>query len=443
MLIDIDAERSTLGSCFTGGLPTVYEVQEILESTDFFEERHRVIWESVARIINKKNPFDIMTVADELGNDLDKIGGRGYLIDLMNLTPSFTNAKHYAGIVKAKSIARQKKVECDETTRHLIDGGDPYEIVSKSMAADSKLLGTNQKTGIAHVKNRVMQVYDQIGERRENNGIVGIETGYRDLDYRIGGLRKGLFIILAARPAMGKTTFALNGIAKNTAFKFKIPTVFVSLEMTNDQLIEKLMVEDAGINSYMLQNTTLLKDNDWSQLGKATNNISESQLYLDDSNRIKASELANRLRRFKSMNDLGLVIVDYIQIMAPERRGDRNSEVSETSGILQGLAKELNVPIVALSQLSRDVERREDKTPMLADLRDSGTLEQDAAQVMFLYRDDYYHPNKYPPNNDPSLTNLIIAKNRFGPLGVIDFNFYKSKSKFTLLDKQYSQKSNE
>src|SRR5690606_18575710 len=208
------------------------------------------------------------------------------------------------------------------------------------------------------------------------------------------------------------------------------PTIFVSLEMTNDQLVEKLIVEDAGIDSQLLQNTTKLTTDDWRRVSRACARIADSTLYLDDSHRIRASDLAVRLRRFTALHQIGLVIIDYIQIMAPERSADRNKEVSETSGILQGLAKELNIPILALSQLSREVEKRNNKVPVLSDLRDSGTLEQDAATVMFLYRDDYYNPPPTPV--DPSLVNLIIAKNRFGPLGRVDFQFFKAKSKFAL-----------
>lgn len=431
-----DAEKAILGNCLLDKL-VLLETREILTAADFYFEKHRYIFEKILELDDQKKTVDIITLQEII--EIDKIGGVPYLLSLVNQTPSIANNKQYIEIVKAKSIARQKIAECNETIKKLQDEEDPFEVISQSMVNDSKLIGDNRKSSIIHAKERVNKVYAQLEERRETNGIVGISTGFSDLDRKIGGLRDGLLILLAARPAMGKTTLALN-IAKYTAFKIKKPTLFVSLEMTNDQLIEKMLAEDANLDSNILQNTMKLTDHDWKQLGNAAARIYNSQLYLDDTHRCKASELAIRLRRFKSLHDLGLVIIDYIQILAPERHGGRNAEVTETSGILQGLAKELNIPILALSQLSREVEKRPNKIPMLADLRESGSLEQDAAQVMFLYREDYYKPEDYPPNNDPSLTNLIIAKNRFGPLGVVDFHFHKAKSRFSLVEKIHQQK---
>lgn len=431
-----DAEKAILGNCLLDKI-ALLETRESLTTTDFYFEQNRYIYEKTLELDEQKRAVDIITI-QEVMDDINKAGGIPYLLSLVNGTPSIANNKQYIEIVKNKSIARQKISECNETIKKLYDEEDPFETVSQSMLSDSKLLGEKQKGGIIHVKERVNKVYAQLGERKEANGIVGISTGYSDLDRKIGGLRNGLFILLAARPAMGKTTLALN-IAKHVAFKEQSPTLFISLEMTNDQLIEKMLAEDANMDSNILENTTKLTDFEWKQLGNASARIYNSRLFLDDTHRCKASELAVRLRRFKALNNLGLVIIDYIQILAAERFGGRNTEVTETSGILQGLAKELNVPILALSQLSREVEKRPNKIPILADLRDSGSLEQDAAQVMFLYREDYYKPEDYPPNNDPSLTNLIIAKNRFGPLGVVDFSFCKAKSRFSLAEKGYGK----
>lgn len=434
-----DAEKAVLGNCLLDK-NALLETREHLIVSDFFFENHRIIYEKIIELDDNKKAVDIVTVQEVIG-DINKIGGIPYLLSLVNMTPSIQNNKNYIDIVKSKSITRQKITECNETIQKLYAEEEPFQVISQSMMNDSKLLGENRKGSIIHAKERVLKVFAQLEERKETNGIVGLPTGYSDLDRKIGGLREGLLILLAARPAMGKTTLALN-IAKHAAFKENVPTLFVSLEMTNDQLIEKMLAEDAGLDSSLLQNTMKLTSDDWKKLGGASSNVYNSQLYLDETHRAKASELAVKIRRFKSTNNLGLIIIDYIQIMAAERRGDRNSEVSETSGILQGLAKELKIPILALSQLSRGVETREDKTPVLSDLRDSGSLEQDAAQVMFLYRDDYYNPKKYPVNNDPSETSLVIAKNRFGPLGKVDFNFHKRISKFSLIERHYEQKTN-
>lgn len=434
-LINIEAEQSVLGCCFIGGKPTVVEVQGIINSIDFYQEKHRVIWETLCRLISNGSSVDIITVISELGDYLEKVGGRQYLIELSNKAPNYKNVASYCKILKQKSIARQKAVQCQELVRKLEDEEDPFELISQSMIDDSMLLASNQKNEIIHVKDKAIEVFQKIEERKNNNGIVGLATGFNEFDIKVGGLRKGNLHILAARPAMGKTTLALN-IASNVSMNFKKPVLFISLEMTNEQLIEKLMAEQAGLESWKLQDVAKMSSGEWKNLAIASNELYESKLYLDDSHRSKASEIAVRVRRFKSINpDLALVIVDYLQIMKAESRRDKNNEVGETSGILQGLAKELNIPVLALSQLSREVERREDKRPILSDLRDSGTLEQDGATVMFLYRDDYYNPNKYPVNNDPSETELIIAKNRFGPTGKLYFSFHKSKSRFIQLKK--------
>jgi replicative DNA helicase len=426
------AEEAVIGSCLIGGLAIVNEAREIVTAGDFRDDRRRKIWEAIVDMADKQMQIDFVTVQEKLRNDTESIGGVSYILHLAGVVPTTAHIKNYAEIVRKKSLARQKIRQCYDIAEKLYNDEDPVEIISQGMIQDSKLIADNRKSDITHVRNKVFEVYSSLEDRKENDGIVGIPTGYSDLDRKIGGLRKGNLHILAARPAMGKTTLALN-IAKHVAMKEKIPTVFVSLEMTNDQLVEKLITEDAGVDSQLLQNTTKLTEQDWKNVAHACNRITESSLYLDDSHRIRASDLAIRLRRFTALQPVGLVIIDYIQIMAPERSADRNKEVSETSGILQGLAKELNIPILALSQLSRDVEKRNNKIPVLSDLRDSGTLEQDAATVMFLYRDDYYNPPPEP--EDPSLVNLIIAKNRFGPLGRVDFQFFKAKSRFAMTAK--------
>lgn len=435
-LINIEAEQSVLGSCMIGGKATLSEAQEILAEIDFYQERHRMIWEALCRLAEKDVIADIVTTSEELGEYLNKVGGVSYLVTLSNVTPSFKNIASYCQIVKQKSIARQKIAQCREIIKKLEDEEEPLEVISQGMIQDSALLSDNRQNEIIHVRQRTGEVFQEIGERRDNHGIVGLETGFDYFDHKVGGIRRGNLHILAARPAMGKTTLALN-IARNVSMNQKKPVLFISLEMTNSQLIEKLMAENAGIDSWKLQDASKLGDQDWQSLSIAANNLYESKLYLDDSHRTKASDVAIRARRFKSQNqDLALIVIDYIQIMKAESRAGKNLEVGETSGILQGLAKELDVPILALSQLSREVEKRDDKRPILSDLRDSGSLEQDASTVMFLYREDYYKPDKFPPNNDPSQTELIIAKNRFGPVGKLHFVFFKAKSRFEQMAKE-------
>jgi len=440
-LFNIEAEQSILGGCMIGGKTTVLEAQELITATDFYQERHRMIWEAICRLVDRGESIDIITVREQLGDDLEKVGGIPYLMTLASKNPNYKNVASHCQIIKNKSIARQKVAQCRELIRQLENEEEPFELISQGMIFDSALISNSRKSEIVHVKEKTIAVYNEIEQRKNNHGVVGQATGFTDFDIKIGGLRRGSLHILAARPAMGKTTFALN-IARNVAIKQKKPVLFVSLEMTNEQLIEKLMAENAGIESWKLQDAAQLSDREWNGLSLAANTLYESKLYLDDSHRSKASEIAVRLRRFKSLNpDLALVIIDYIQIMQAESRAGKNYEVGETSGILQGLAKELDIPILVLSQLSRDIERREDKRPILSDLRDSGSLEQDASTVMFLYRDDYYHPEDYPPNNDPSETELIVAKNRFGPIGKLYFTFFKAKSRFEQAAKELRKTS--
>lgn len=434
----IQAEEALIGSCLIGGLATVNEARGIVSAQDFYDDRRRRIWEAIVEMADQQMQIDLVTLKETLQDDIDNVGGTTYLLHLVNITPTAAHVKNYAEIVRKKNVARQKIRQCQEIMDALYNDEEPEEIISQGMVQDFKLIADSDKADIIHIKDVVLDVYGELEDRKEIDGIIGVPTGFIDLDRKLGGLRKGGLHILAARPSMGKTTLALN-IAKHVATKEKNSVLFISLEMTNGQLVEKLLAEEAGIKSQLLQNTTLLTDKDWKDLARACNRLSESALYLDDS-RYRASELAIKLRCFMAMQPVSLVVIDYIQIIVPERTTDRNTEVGEIARILQGLAKELNVPILALAQLNRAVDARQNKIPLLSDLRDSGTLEQEATTVMFLYRDDYYNPPPEPV--DPSEVNLIIAKNRFGPLGRVDFQFFKAKSRFTLTAKGVEESLN-
>lgn len=435
---DENAEQAALGSCLIGGWPTLDELQEIIpDPTFFYREAHKELYRALLDMASRKEPIDLVTLQGELKkrNTLDEIGGIAYLTELADIVPTPANVRYYAGIVRKNALARLKFKQCQTVQERLEVGEDPETVISTVIKEDSELLTAGNKPQARHIKEILFDVMDELDERRVNQGITGLATGFSDLDQRTGGLRRGEVSLLASRPKMGKTTLALN-IARNTALAGKT-TLFLSLEMTAGQLVEKLLAAEAGIDSKLLQNTNLLGDSAWKRITRASVKIANARLFIDDTAQVKASELLIKLRRFKALYGLDLLIVDYLQLLQPEtRRETRNAEVTETSRQLKLLAKDLNIPVLALSQLSRAVDNRKDNIPQPSDLRESGALEQDAALVMFLYRDDYYHPENYPPGHNPSEVDLIISLNRFGPAGTVKFYFDKARSQFFLATKR-------
>ena len=434
---NIDAERALIGSCFVDGQTAVDEASVLININDFYVEAHRVIWEVVLQLSFRRTPIDIITISEALGENLQKIGGHAYLLQLATAVPSAQNIAHYAQIIKNKSLARGKISECQEVIRKLLDEADPVSVISESMLADMRLLNDSHKGEIVKAGDELIDVYTEIEASVGSNGITGVPTGYDELDRIGGGLQPGL-IILAARPSVGKTTFALN-IARNVANNKFIVLIF-SLEMTKKQLIRKLLAMEANIDSKYFNNAGEINDTQWTRLSHALGSLHEAGIYLDDTSGLKASEIMVKSRRFKSLHpELKMIIIDYLQLIAPENNyGTTNDKISDTSKIVKLVAKELDLPVVALSQLSRSLETRKDKTPILADLRDSGSLEQDADVVMFLHRDDYYNPKDAPA--DPSYTDLIVAKNRLdGGVGAVELKYYKARQRFEPAKQNYPQ----
>lgn len=432
---DKEAEKSVIGSCFLNGNPALDEARAILEVNDFWFEKHRMIFETLIELQKKKVPFtDIVPVMDALGNKVTP----AELTEMINYTNNPDNIKHYAAIVKDKSLARQKINYCADIIKKLYDDEDPRKIISKSIFDDTNLLNNDRRTEVIHIKDCINDILDEFESRRFNHGLIGVSSGFDELDRYTGGWRNGSMYIIGARPKMGKTSIALK-FAKNAAAK-GVSTLIKSLEMTKSQLIEKLISEETGIILDKFKNTSDLNDKEWNLIVNASAKLSEMPLYIDDKPS-KASQFEVTLRRYKSTHKIGLAVADYIQRFKPETvKGSKTEQVSEISNLLCDMAKDISVPLIALAQLTRDVERRDDKTPRASDLKQSGDLEADAAAVFLLYRDDYYYPENYPPKNDPSIVNFIIDLNRFGPTGVIDFSFHKSCSRFYLLDKHHEQK---
>ncbi|HEX3043254.1 MAG TPA: replicative DNA helicase [Bacillota bacterium] len=430
---NIDAERSTLGSMFLEK-DAILKGAEILRPDDFYREAHRVIFEAVVRLANKGEPVDIITVSEELkqGNMLEKVGGAPYLTALANSVPTAANIEYYARIVEEKSILRSI---INVATNIVSLGYAGTEEVDNILdEAEKQIFQISQKRnvkGYVSLKNILVETFERIEKIYESKGgVTGLATGFTDLDRMTAGLQPSDLVILAARPSMGKTTFALN-IASHASINLKIPVVVFSLEMSKEQLALKLLCSEAGVDNQRIRTGSLM-DSDWPRLSHALGKLSDSMMFIDDTPGCSALDIRARARRIKSEHGLGLIVIDYLQLMQTRGKTEsRQQEVSEISRSLKSLARELSVPVIALSQLSRAVEQRTDKRPFLADLRESGSLEQDADIVAFLYRDDYYNPD----TDKKGITELIISKQRNGPVGTVELFFQKEFSKFGGLDK--------
>ncbi len=432
---NIDAERSTLGSMLLEK-EAIEKGIEILKAEDFYREAHRVIFEVIVHLSNKGEPIDIITVSEELTrrNMLDKVGGIPYLTALANAVPTAANIEYYARIVGEKSLLRSIITVASNIISMGYEGAEEVNVIMDE--AEKQIFQVTQRRntkGFVSLRNILIETFERIEMLYESKGgVTGLPTGFTDLNRMTAGLQPSDLIILAARPSMGKTTFALN-IAQSAAVEQKIPVIVFSLEMSKEQLALKLLCSEAGVDNQRIRTGTLM-DSDWPRLSHALGSLSEAAMFIDDTPGVTALDIRAKARRIKAEHGLGLIVIDYLQLMQSNGKGrseNRQQEVSDISRTLKSLARELHVPVVALSQLSRAVEQRTDKRPNLSDLRESGSLEQDADLVAFLYREDYYNPETDKKN----ITELIIAKQRNGPVGTIDLLFQKEFSKFVGLEK--------
>ncbi|HOJ77575.1 MAG TPA: replicative DNA helicase [Bacillota bacterium] len=430
---NIDAERSTLGSMLLEK-EAIYRASELLKPDDFYREAHRVIFEVVVYLANKGEPVDIITVSEELKqrNMLEKVGGIPYLTSLANAVPTAANVEYYAKIVEEKSILRSIiRVSTDIVAMGYEASREVDEILDEAEKLIFQITQRRNVKGFVNLKNILIETFERIEKLYESKGgVTGLSTGFTDLDRMTAGLQPSDLIILAARPSMGKTTFALN-LASHAAIELKVPVIIFSLEMSKEQLALKLLCEEAGVDNQRIRTGTLL-DSDWPRLSHALGKLSDSMMYIDDTPGSTVMDIRAKSRRIKAEHGLGLIIIDYLQLMQGRSRSEnRQQEVSEISRSLKSLARELDVPLIALSQLSRAVEQRADKKPTMSDLRESGSLEQDADIVAFLYREDYYNHETDRKN----ITDLIIAKQRNGPVGTVEFLFQKEFGRFVGLEK--------
>ncbi|HEY9511116.1 MAG TPA: replicative DNA helicase [Rhodanobacter sp.] len=428
----IDAEQSVLGGLMLAP-DALDRVADRLAEQDFYRKDHRLIWRAINELANKGMPCDAVTLGDwfESNGLAEMAGGAGYLIELANNTPSAANITAYAEIVREKSVMRQ-----------LIDAGtsiteDGYRPEGKSVqevleSAEQRVFhiaesGARGKKDSISMRDAVKDAFRLLSERYENRGqLTGITTGFTDLDNLTSGLQPADLIIVAARPSMGKTAFALN-IAETAALRNKKPVAVFSMEMSSSQLAFRLISSVGRIHQQRLRNGDL-EEEDWPRVSNAISILSEAKIFIDDTPSLSPVELRSRSRRLhREHGGLGLIVVDYLQLMqVPGSKENRATEISEISRSLKGLAKELNVPVVALSQLNRSLEQRADKRPMMSDLRESGAIEQDADVIMFIYRDEYYNKE----TQDKGMAEIIIGKQRNGPTDTCRLTFLGQYTKF-------------
>lgn len=431
---NIEAEQSVLGAMFIEK-GAILKAMEVLQPDDFYRDVHRVIYEAMIDLFDRAEPVDIITVADELKKrgKLEQVGGLSYLTTLANLVPTAANADQYARIVEEKAILRKLIAAATEIVARCYQAQDDVaELVDQAEQAIFRVSQRRLTQGYVAVKDILEDVFERIEKAyAQKSNVTGVPTGFRDLDSLLSGLQPSDFVVVAARPSMGKTMFCLN-IARNAAILHRVPVVIFSLEMAKEQLAQRLLCLEAGVDGQRLR-TGFLLDSDWPRLSYALGRLSEAPLFVDDTPNITVMDIRARARRIKAEHDLGLVVVDYLQLVGSRGRPEnRQQEISEISRSLKALARELKVPVVAASQLSRAVEQREDKRPLLSDLRESGAIEQDADVVAFIYRDEYYRKDSDKKN----IAEIIVAKQRNGPTGSVDLVFVRETGRFGDLERR-------
>ncbi len=429
----LEAEQSVIGAMIMDREAIVI-ASETLTKEDFYQQSYGVIFESMVELYNEGQPVDVVTLQNRLRekNVPPEISSMEFVGGLVLAVPTSANVKYYANIVADKAILRRLIKVNEEIANQCYLGSDSVEDILAD--TEKQIFGILQNKGggdYVPIKQVVINALEKIEQAAKTQGnVTGIATGFLDLDYKTAGLQPSDLILVAARPSMGKTAFVLN-IAQHVAFHSNEATAIFSLEMSKEQLVNRLFSLESRVDAQLLRSGNL-EDADWEKLIEGAGTIGRSKLIIDDTPGISISELRSKCRKYKLEHDLKLVIIDYLQLMSSSGHSDsRQQEISEISRSLKGLARELHVPVIALSQLSRAVEQRPDHRPMLSDLRESGAIEQDADVVMFIYRDDYY--NKDTP--DKNIAEIIIAKQRNGPIGTVNLVWLPQYTKFANMEK--------
>ena len=426
----IEAEQTVNGSMLMGR-EAIMAASEILTSDDFYQHQYGVIFDAMVELFNEGKPVDLVTLQNRLREkDVPpEISSMEFVRDLLNAVPTSANVRHYANIVSEKAVLRRLIKLTEEIENDCYLNKEPVEVIMEETEKKMfQLLGQRNSGDFMPIRQVVINTLENIERASKTKGnVTGIPTGFTDLDYKTSGLQNSDFILIAARPSMGKTAFVLN-IAQYMAFKKDKAVAIFSLEMSREQLMNRLLSMESKVDSQHLR-TGNLKDDEWSKLIESAGMIGESRLMIDDTPGISIGEMRSKCRKYKLEHGLDIIIIDYLQLMSGSGKSSsesRQQEISDISRSLKALARELNVPVVALSQLSRAVEQRTDHRPMLSDLRESGAIEQDADVVMFIYRDDYYNKD----SENKGIAEIIIAKQRNGPIGTVNLVWLPDYTKF-------------
>lgn len=429
----LEAEQSVIGSMIMDR-EAILVASEILTGEDFYQNQYGIIFDAMVELCNEGKPVDLITLQDRLKEkDLPPdISSMEYIRDLMDVVPTSANVKYYANIVSEKAMLRRLIKTSEEIANTCyLDKQSTEEIMEETEKKIFQLLQRRTSGEFVPIQQIVLNAVSNIERASKTKGsVTGLPTGFVDLDYKTSGFQNSDLILIAARPSMGKTAFTLN-IAQYMAVKKNITVAIFSLEMSKEQLVNRLLASESRVDSQTLR-TGNLKDEDWTKLVEGADIIGRSHLIIDDTPGISVAEMRSKCRKYKLEQNLGIIFIDYLQLMGGSGRTDsRQQEISEISRSLKALARELNVPVVALSQLSRAVEQRTDHRPILSDLRESGAIEQDADVVMFIYRDDYYNKD----TTKPGVAEIIIAKQRNGPIGTVELVWLAKYTQFVNMKK--------
>jgi replicative DNA helicase len=431
---NIEAECGVLGSIIIDP-EAIVQVSDFLRADDFYRDAHRTIYEVILQLYEEHEPADFITICDELErrNRLEEVGGASYITSLINQVPTSGNVEYYGRIVERASILRRLIHAAGQIAAIAYESNDAEAALEKAEQLIFAISQRHARSDFTHLREILADYMDKLDQLHERRGsIVGVPTGFADLDRLTGGLQKSDLIVLAARPGLGKTSLALS-LAHNAAVKYQRSVAVFSLEMSKEQLAQRLLSMDASIDQQRLR-TGWIEDDEWERIVISRDKLEEANIWIDDTASIATTELRSKARRLHAEYGIDLIIVDYLQLMQATIGGRRNEnrvmEISEISRSLKALARELNMPVLALAQLSRAVESRQSKVPQLSDLRESGSIEQDSDIVMFIYRDDVYNQETEKKN----IADVIVAKHRNGPLGEISLYFQANQTRFLDLE---------
>ena len=432
---NLEAEQAVLGALMlepeSGNI-----VFEILHAEDFYRDNHRLIFFSIRELFEKGDPIDLVSVAEMLRQQghMEQVGGIGTVSEIARSVPSAANVEYYARIVSEKALLRQLiRVSSSIIERGYEPGEEARTLLEDAEKLILNLSRQRVKDGFSFIRDVLLETFEKIEYLYSNKGnLTGVPTFFTELDRMTSGWQPSDLVIIAARPSMGKTAMVIN-MAQNAAIRAKVPVAIFSLEMSKEQLVQRMLCGEAMVDQYRVRTGELL-DTDWPKLTRAVGPLSEAPIFIDDTVGISLTELRSKARRLKMEHNLGMVVIDYLQLLAVGKRTEsRQQEVAQISRTLKGLARELKIPVIALSQLNRGVEQRQDKRPVMSDLLESGAIEADADVISFIYRDEYYNPD----SEKKGIAELIIAKHRNGPVGTVELGFLKEFSKFVNLDRQH------